>query len=132
MPHVARDFKAEPASVKAARDFVVAALRVWDMDELEEFATLLTSELVTNAVTHARTVFSLHASCDPSELIVEIRDRSPGFTFGPAPAHDAVYGRGLPLVAAVAARWGVRFEEFGKTVWFSLAATGVPKVPLPV
>jgi anti-sigma regulatory factor (Ser/Thr protein kinase) len=132
MPHVARDFKAEPASVKAARDFVIAALRVWDMDELEEFATLLTSELVTNAVIHARTAFRLHASCAPSELIVEIRDRSPEFAPGPPHGRDAAYGRGLALVAAVAARWGVRFEEYGKTVWFSLAPSGGPVVPLPV
>jgi|SRR5579862_739140 len=132
MPHVARDFKAEPASVKAARDFVSAALRVWDMDELEEFATLLTSELVTNAVIHARTVFRLSASCDPGGLIVEIRDRSSTFPRGPAPDQDAAYGRGLALVAAVAARWGVRFEEFGKTVWFALAPADAPVAPLRV
>jgi len=127
-----REFKSEPGSVRAARDFVRAALRVWDVDDVSDVAILLTSELVTNAVLHARTAFHLAARYRPPELVIEVHDDScektefdrlgdlasagelrmtPGYSLS---------GRGLGLVGAMAARWGVRMEGLGKTVWFGL------------
>jgi anti-sigma regulatory factor (Ser/Thr protein kinase) len=74
--------------------------------------TLLISELVTNAVRHARpagvetVVIRLAAS--PDRIRIEVSDRGAGFS--PAvitrPSRDAPGGRGLFVVDAIASRWG--------------------------
>jgi anti-sigma regulatory factor (Ser/Thr protein kinase) len=117
-------FAAGRDSVRAAREYVRAALASWDCGDLAEVAVLLTSELVTNAVVHAGTALRLAVSYDWPELVVEVSDGSelpvtePGRRSSPV-APD-VGGRGLLLVEFLAARWGVRRETSGKTVWFAL------------
>ena len=99
-----------------------AALKVWELDDLVEVVALLTSELVTNAVVHARTAFTVRATFDAPELRVEVRDGGPEHMEPPTDDPYAEGGRGLLLVAALADRWGVTGRPDGKTVWFVLHA----------
>lgn len=110
----------EAASVSRARRLVGAAMTAGGHDELVDVATLLVSEVVTNSLLHAGT--EIHLSCQPSGIgvRVEVFDGSPLL---PAVRHydpEATTGRGLALVSALAASWGVDCEDGGKTLWFEL------------
>ncbi|GAU67117.1 hypothetical protein SSP35_04_01980 [Streptomyces sp. NBRC 110611] len=90
-----------------------------DGGELTEVATLLTSELVTNALVHADGGAVVTARVG-DRLRVEVRDWAPGRPqVGPA-TMEGTSGRGLMLVRALADAWGIRAEGFGKCVWFEL------------
>jgi serine phosphatase RsbU (regulator of sigma subunit)/GAF domain-containing protein/anti-sigma regulatory factor (Ser/Thr protein kinase) len=115
----------EPASVGQARRAARAALRAWGTPEdLEGDALVVVSELVTNAVLHARSDITLRLSLQGSRLRVEVGDGDPHLPelrpYGP----EAGTGRGLALVAAAADRWGAEPAAVGKVVWAELAVVG--------
>ncbi|HUQ63587.1 MAG TPA: ATP-binding protein [Acidimicrobiales bacterium] len=113
-------FPAEPASVSKARRFVRETLDAVGAAGFEECAILLVSELVTNAVLHARTAPEVTVRVTEDRVWVGVRDASP---VAPAPKRyglEAATGRGLQLVEQIAARWGVDTDSAGKTVWFEL------------
>ncbi len=86
----------------------------------EEGAVLLVSELVTNAVLHARTGPDVTLRLNGGRLWIGVHDDSP---VAPAPKRygpNAATGRGLLLVERVAASWGTDKDESGKVVWFEL------------
>jgi anti-sigma regulatory factor (Ser/Thr protein kinase) len=115
------DFERAPESVRAARQFVLATLASWDLDDMGEVASLLTSELVTNAVLHAKTAFHLSVqSDDDREVLIEVTDGSDEPPVRGDARPDAEGGRGLVLVASLASRWGTRLGPRGKAVWFCL------------
>ena len=112
---------AEAASVRRARRLVTTAVSATGYDELVDVATLLVSEVVTNSVLHAGTEIQLRFRATPGGVRVEVFDRSP---LMPRIRHydaEATTGRGLALVSALAATWGVDRENGGKTLWFELA-----------
>jgi len=118
-----RMFAARPASVPAARQFVLAQLaRV--ADGVRETAALLVSELATNAVVHGRTRFEVSVEITAKDLRVEVADTGAGEpVVGPLPGPSDQHGRGLWLTRAMAGEWGVSHAVGtppGKTVWFSL------------
>jgi anti-sigma regulatory factor (Ser/Thr protein kinase) len=127
-PHAARVSLVLPpvtASVPAARHFVDRALPAtcW-ADEV----TLLVSELASNAVRHAGTDFTVTLQCDGSVVRIEAHDADPALPVASTPAVDAVTGRGLMIVDALADRWGVEPTTTGKMVWFELACrSGDPR-----
>ncbi|MGH8981097.1 MAG: ATP-binding protein [Acidimicrobiales bacterium] len=123
MARVETDLKCTPISVEAARRFVEAALSVWELDDLSAVAVLLTSELVTNAILHARTAVRLAAERRGAELVVEVWDDAPDAAAVPRSALDDETGRGLLLVNRLVARWGVRRTGSRKVVWFALGLT---------
>ncbi|PPK92860.1 hypothetical protein CLV92_11233 [Kineococcus xinjiangensis] len=111
------------SSVSAARRHVRRVLTRLGAEDLEESAELGVSELVTNAMLHARTSFTLTVRTMPSGRVrIEVTDSSPLPVqlrhFGVA----APTGRGMQLVASFSSAWGIEElpEEFGpgKTVWF--------------
>lgn len=107
----------EPGAASTAREWIAAALDGWPAQSLDT-ARLLVSELVTNAVLHARTEIGLRYRLDGTRARVEIAD---GRRDGPLPkryAPDSPTGRGLRLVAGLASEWGVTRSPQGKTVWF--------------
>ncbi|GGX26033.1 hypothetical protein GCM10010297_54150 [Streptomyces malachitofuscus] len=93
-------------------------------------ATLVASELVTNAVVHAGTEVRLTCGLeeDTGALVVEVADHHPsraprGSEAEPPPAYDVPeYGRGLRLVAALSESWGITYRPGTKTVWARLSA----------
>lgn len=92
-------------------------------------AILLTSELVTNAVLHARTDVHVTVVVDDG-VRVEVHDESRMLPSSRSHAVDSMTGRGLHIVGQLADDYGVEVQEpaetgspngGGKTVWFSLA-----------
>jgi anti-sigma regulatory factor (Ser/Thr protein kinase) len=119
------DLPAEPSSVRAARVFVTRLLREWGCDGLAETAALLTSELATNVVLHARTPFAVVVAKTLDGARVDVLDRS---RVSPVlRGHDlqAPTGRGLALIASLASSWGEtpgsELDGFVKGVRFSVA-----------
>ena len=113
---------ARPESAAEARRAIASALEDPRLQDLVDTALLLTSELVTNAIVHARTEVDLIIIVDPPRVRVEVFDdeeRSPEMR--EASEHDSS-GRGLMLVEMLAAAWGVRHRQGGKCVWFEVAA----------
>jgi anti-sigma regulatory factor (Ser/Thr protein kinase) len=111
-----------PAAAAGARSQVRAAIWAWDVPADPDIAVLLTSELVTNAIRHAPGgTIALAISCSSGQLRVEVHDTS---RFLPVPQDapaDAEAGRGLTLVATLAADWGFYRTPAGKAVYFTLA-----------
>jgi len=112
-----QEFDPEPASVSAARDFVVsnAASPTFD-DSLR----LVVSELATNAVIHARSRFRVRVSSRGSGIRVEVHDGSEHLPTWERRPNDAVSGRGMSIVDHLSSRWGVMPTPAGKAVWFEL------------
>jgi len=114
-----------PPSVSAARRFVAAALRRHHaVPEVIDTACLLTSELVTNALVHARSRVKLTVSVLGRRVRVEVGDASEAQPRPRAIVDDATTGRGLHIVEAMATRWGSSATADGKRVWFELEGVG--------
>jgi GAF domain-containing protein/anti-sigma regulatory factor (Ser/Thr protein kinase) len=106
-------------STPAARHWVTAHLRDVPV-EVSECAALLTSELVTNAVLHAATPFTVTVHLMADRIRVDVAD---GSTVAPSLkdyATDAATGRGLTLFNTLASDWGVQPVMGGKIVWFEI------------
>jgi anti-sigma regulatory factor (Ser/Thr protein kinase) len=89
-------------------------------------AALILSELVTNSVRHAARTdhIEVMVAVDGSRIRIEVSDGGPCFDAERARPAD---GRGLMIVARLAADWGVRSD--GRcTVWAEIdrAAAGAP------
>jgi anti-sigma regulatory factor (Ser/Thr protein kinase) len=108
-----------PTSARAAREFVAEVLEGWGLLAQVEPAVLLTSELVTNAIIHARSQIALTIRMNGENLRVMVLDES---SEQPRRRHrdDLGSGRGLGLVDALAVSWGVTPSGQGKAVWFEL------------
>jgi len=122
-------FPAEVTSVRLARRFAAQQMAALGLAEDSAMVLLAVSELVTNAVLHARTAFTITLRSPPHGLPgvrVEVQDDSP---LPPTPASfgvAAMSGRGLVLVQACAQRWGVEpIPGKGKAVWCEIAGAGV-------
>jgi anti-sigma regulatory factor (Ser/Thr protein kinase) len=116
-------FPAVPESVAAARRFTRAALARHDVDpEIIDTATLLVSELATNAVVHATSTIRLRIGVS-DEIRVEVRDASEGAPVLEDVGPERESGRGLAIVTSLADDWDWSRRESGKVVWFSLART---------
>lgn len=87
---------------------------------VEHDAVLLASELATNAVRYGTGELYVRVDlADGDGIYVEIGDDSPDLPTLLAPS-EAAHGRGLHIVAAVAADWGCEQRGAGKVVWFRL------------
>jgi anti-sigma regulatory factor (Ser/Thr protein kinase) len=108
-------------SVPLARSVVIDFLRRNGNDSAIDVASLLTSEIVTNAVVHGATTVGLLATLSNHLLRVEASDRSGNVpTLRRARSGDTD-GRGLMVVASLATDWGYELRPSGKSVWFELA-----------
>ena len=126
-----------PAAPASARRFVRETCQAWrvlldDHDdaaaraataELVERAELLASELVTNALVHARTNVRLRLSLRDERLHIGVHDGGSRLLRLVGGDPEAEAGRGLLLVERMSRAWGVyRPPEGGKVVWCVLAA----------
>jgi nitrogen-specific signal transduction histidine kinase len=89
------------------------------MTELQDKATLVASELVGNAVLHAKTSIELRIQPTGGLLRIEVRDTSPRLPLRRMFSAEATTGRGLSLVDRLSEHWGVipASDGRGKTVW---------------
>ena len=122
-------FPVELQSTTAARHFVTGVLDGAGASSRRDDAELLTSELVANAVLHARTAFRVAVDVDDRRLRVEVHDASSGTPVRRRPDARATGGRGVLIVDAVADRWGVDPDVDGKVVWFELDASPTAEPP---
>jgi two-component sensor histidine kinase len=106
-------------SVAAARRLLRSTLDAHATSSADD-AVLMISELVTNAVRHARTRLHVSVSIADRTLRVEVSDDDPTLPVAPALEHHATSGRGLRIVDNLADRWGATPTDAGKTVWFEL------------
>jgi anti-sigma regulatory factor (Ser/Thr protein kinase) len=113
------------ASVGAARRFIQARTAAWSFPEpAGSQLVLIGSELVTNAVLHARTELTLTLELRGVRVRISVMDGSQ------APATlrhyqaDALTGRGLAVVAALSDRWGISAAPDGKVVWAEVDGGG--------
>lgn len=119
--HAERTFPAEAGSARTARGFVASTLSEWDCSQVEDTVILLVSELVTNAVLHARSPLTIRLDLDGSELRVAVADRSPVVPRPRRYSLDAATGRGLGLVELMSSSWGCTPASDGKEIWFVLS-----------
>lgn len=120
------ELPATARSVTEARRFVVDALSNWRLDALVETSALLTSEVVTNAVLHARTPVELVVRRLRRGIAVEVSD---GSRTQPRPQRatpDATNGRGMALLEQLASTWDVTVHRAGKTVRFTVTGDRDP------
>ncbi|WP_405899945.1 ATP-binding protein [Streptomyces sp. NBC_00727] len=101
-----------------ARTFIGAAGRVGLSDDLVQ----VVSELVANAVVHGRTARDRQVEVtldqDSERVRIEVRDVGDGIPrMRRAVRPLAASGRGLGIVAALSASWGVTERVMGKTAW---------------
>ena len=117
------DLPADPAIVAGTRKQVAARLTGWGLADAVFITGLIVSELVTNAIRHARGPIQLRLIRDRT-LICEVSD---GSSTAPhlrrARALDEG-GRGLLLVSQLTRRWGSRQTPHGKTIWAEQALPG--------
>lgn len=119
---VAKKLEANPRSAREARRFVEQTLHTWECHHLLDVATLLTSELVTNGVLHARSEIELRLHLNGPTVRIEVRDEGAGTPVRREVDLDSTNGRGLALVESLSRRWGVSPAPSGKAVWFELAS----------
>ena len=121
-----RSFPQVPESVQAARRFMLEALANVP-HEVVDRATLIVSELATNAVQHAQTGFVINVERTDSEISVEVLDSGVGEPTVRTASRDEASGRGLKIVDVLADEWGVRPTPTapGKIVWFKLSLAEV-------
>lgn len=111
-----------------ARDLVIQTCEEWGIPRLAKLATLVASELVTNAVVHARTPSLMALQLSPTALHISVRDGDPRPMYRPAPgvtgAHNGDHGRGLLILEAMADGWGCLPTATGKVVWAAIDMPG--------
>ena len=111
----------EAPSARQARRFVDETLRRWDCDELLDTVELLVSELVTNAVVHARSEVDVSVQLLADRVRIEVGDQSPEGIRRRQSTAEGSSGRGISMVESLALAWGVITHRAGKTVWFEVA-----------
>ncbi|WP_406433689.1 ATP-binding protein [Streptomyces sp. NBC_01589] len=116
----------ELISVSRARRLVVAQVGEWRLNELADTVELLVSELVTNALCHARGPVRLNLQVRGSHLRCEVEDTNSDGPVRRTVCADAEGGRGMELLDLLAESWGSSRTATGKTLWFELP------VPVPL
>jgi anti-sigma regulatory factor (Ser/Thr protein kinase) len=126
-----------PEKVATARAFVARTLSSHQVGADCDAATLLTSEIVTNAIQHTKSgvdggTVTIVVIGVPRGVLVEIMDDGSAGT--PVVKGDlyAAEGHGLFLVQHLAAQWGYLRDPAGTTVWFHLPTADHPQqAPAP-
>lgn len=115
-----------PASVTApseAREFVSGLPHVFPDRGSACDAALVSAELATNAVVHARSAFSVTVSRQDSVVRVSVRDASTQVPRFRPPEQTSTGGRGLRIVSGLSTRWGTELLPQGKVVWAEISVS---------
>lgn len=118
-------------AIAVTRRFVGCTLRSWRRDDLADDARLVVSELATNAVRHGRSPFRVSVLPAAGGVRIEVEDLSDGRPQQQPPSLGRSSGRGIALVHAVSARWGVEPGDGGKVVWAELSGSRQELSPPP-
>jgi two-component sensor histidine kinase len=115
------DLDLTDGSAGRCRRFLLDLCMRWRCEDVAPDAALVVSELVTNAIRHAKTPSQLRVRLAQGVLRVEVVDGSTAMPELRRPDPDEPTGRGLLLVAAVSLAWGAASLGGGKVVWAELA-----------
>ncbi|MEE1940619.1 ATP-binding protein [Streptomyces sp. TRM 70361] len=120
----ALDYTPVPSSVGLARSRAARLVSGWGHPGIAGDAALVVGELAANAVLHGSVrgrLFRVRLTLTASAVRIEVSDargeRRPEVG---SPSGDEKSGRGMVIVDALAARWGVLPRTVGKTVWAEL------------
>ncbi len=105
---------------RAARRLVHEAMERWDCEDRLGTVALLTTELVTNAVVHARSVPEVSVVLQRDRIRVDVADQSREMPAPRTAEPGDTSGRGLQLLADLSSAWGVEARPDGKVVWFEV------------
>ena len=119
--HYSFHLNRHPAEAQKARRHVAEVCSDLPPTVLET-ATLLTSELFTNALDHSEGAITLSVVLASDDLRVEVTDHADGSPIVREVDLEDEHGRGMLLVDALAKAWGAgRYPRGrGKYVWFTL------------
>ena len=121
VPSISDSLLPVAGAARHARNLATEACVGWGLPELVGPASLVVSELVANAVEHARTMMTVTIARPSRHVHIAVRDGVPREpVLGQSPGL-AERGRGLMLVENVAAYWGWLPSRDGKVVWAALA-----------
>lgn len=125
------ELAAHPGSPSQARRLTRARLNVWSVcEDICDTATLVISELVTNALVHtasSRIVCELHDGDDLVRIAVRDEGRAPGEPHPSRVRPEEEHGRGLLLIDALCDAWGAQEHGPGLLVWAELPRRAVPQ-----
>lgn len=118
------EFESNPQMAVVARQFVRERLDAWEATSHIDAAVLVTSELVTNAILHARTAVTLRIALTGDLIRIEVLDENPRLpVVAPCPP-EATSGRGLALISTLSSAWGMENHDGGKLVWAEIGPQG--------
>lgn len=111
----------ERTEIRNVRRFVEERCRAWRCEDRIDDALLVASELATNAALHAGTPYTVTVRRRVGAIRLDVFDGSEQAPDLRESHDDAEGGRGLYLVSAMSAAWGVeRRAGGGKLVWADL------------
>jgi anti-anti-sigma factor len=125
---------------RLAREFALEVCGQWSVNGQVEDVALVVDELVTNAVTHARTDVVLRLERTPGRIMVAVRDGAsdsfPSWWRGEDDVRTSTgadaertprWGLGLTIVRSLAESAGVHADSAGGKVVWAVLRTGAPK-----
>ncbi|MEV6007859.1 ATP-binding protein [Streptomyces sp. NPDC051976] len=122
-----------PESARTARRIARCALDAWGIDDdITERVLLVVSELVTNAVEHARPPVALHLDLPADgSLHIEVDDGGRAAEEGAWTASRGTgeHGRGTGIIGFLAHAHGARTHQSGATHWAHLPVGPCTAVP---
>ncbi|MFG2603073.1 SpoIIE family protein phosphatase [Streptomyces sp. NPDC048514] len=122
--HVAEwQLDSDPREASRARRLVRERLLNWGLPQAVETAELLVSEVVTNALRHARSERIGLRVVRTGALLFEVTDDEPALPAMVAAEPYDESGRGLRVVSRLAREWGASAAGHRKTVWIEQAVT---------
>jgi hypothetical protein len=108
---------AEFSNVRADVRRALVDLGVTPESRLVATTVLLANELASNAITHARTPFTVALVSTHFGVRIEAGDGSPAMPMEPECLDSSGRRPGLTLVRQFSSAWGVDRDSDGKTVW---------------
>jgi anti-sigma regulatory factor (Ser/Thr protein kinase) len=122
-----------PAAPGVIRDAIGDVCDQWGLESMRNSALLITSELVTNVIRHARSDVVVDAILRDNYLHLRVHDRSaqpPQLDEKANAEQVSDSGRGLPIVAYHSTAWGyvLKPDGRGKVVWATLRVRPVGAV----
>ncbi|OMI33556.1 regulatory protein [Streptomyces sparsogenes DSM 40356] len=119
-------FPREVESAALARQLVRTVLETWHLPQLVDDAMHVVSELVANAVDHARGghIRFTVTRTDDRRVRLAVVDKSHAEPVLRTVSPSEEHGRGLVIVDALSLKWGIDPLPWGKRTWADLELEG--------
>jgi hypothetical protein len=118
---ITRTFEMAATAPAAVRELVRSQLTEWGVATSLDDACLIASELVNNALLHARSDVTVTLSSSDRGVRVAVADSSVALPSPGRPTPTSCSGRGLRIIDSLAVRWGYDLQSSGKVVWAEFA-----------